>query len=425
MPTSKFPSSEPSRQEAIAELARVKNVGEFRAAQIYEVLHARTIEELAELAERGELSASISGIGSSTEAKILASAKRHLEEATPRSSAPSTAERPLLHQPEVLVASAAEEVGPVEHVETEAAEVLIAKARAASVEERSEEEPSPPARALDDLKAPQLQDVLVCPNCGNDSFVTEPAAGITCCACRREYTERLGVIDLMPPYKQAHSASQRVMESRLSARFYEDVVRPRLTALVTSRTMREEYAMSADLLSLQDAERLLDVGCGTGNFTRYFARRLDAIRAESDPATALVVGLDLSMPMLEVARRSIAREQIAQPIYLIRGDAERLPFNRSVFDRVHCAGALHLMADPDEALRNFARSLKPSGLLVLGTFIKGDSWLRRALKRVLEVPLKFHWFDLDDLRDRVRYAGFEVLATEREGDAVTIQARRV
>ena len=423
MPTSKSPSSEPSRQEAIAELARIKNVGEFRAAQIYEVLHARTIEELAELAERGELSASISGIGSSTEAKILASAKRHLEKAAPRTPAPSKTERPL-HQPEVLVASAAEEVGPVEHVETEAAEVLIAKARAASAGETSEEEePSP--HALDDLKTPQLQDVLVCPNCGNDSFVTEPAAGITCCACRREYTERLGVIDLMPPYRQAHSASQRVMESRLSARFYEDVVRPRLTALVTSRTMREEYAMSADLLSLQDAERLLDVGCGTGNFTRYFARRLDAMRAESDPATVLVVGLDLSMPMLEVARQSIAREQIAQPIYLIRGDAERLPFNRSVFDRVHCAGALHLMADPDEALRNFARSLKPEGLLVLGTFIKGDSWLRRVLKRALEVPLKFHWFDLDDLRDRVRYAGFEVLATEREGDAVTIQARRV
>ncbi len=377
-------SSNPSsREQVIATLAQVKNVGEFRAQRLYDDLNVRSIAELVELAKKGELSESVQGIGAATESKILDSASALLSEKR--------------QPPEVIVVTASPEV---------ATAVL---------------EPAPDAPQA----TPLLHQVLICPNCGNDTFIAEQGVGITCCACRREYIERLGVIDLAPPYHQAHSPSQRLMESRFYARFYEDVMRPRLTSLVTSRTMREEYALSADLLELEPTSSVLDVACGTANFTRYFARRLDASREPDASPRSLLVGIDLSLPMLEVARQTIAREELAQPIHLLRGDAQRLPFEHESFDRLHCAGALHLMEDPDEALRNFACVLKPDGILVLSTFVRGRGILRRLAKRIAEVPTKFRWFALDDLRRKLQHAGFTILDERLEDDALTLQARRV
>lgn len=413
-----------SRRAIIEQLAQVKNVGEFRANKLYEELEVRTIEELVELARKGELTRNISGIGAATEKKILEAAlsMSHQEEESQEeeAAADEAREAAAAGTPEILIASSeprsthttSATLDPVEAIDDIA----------------SEGEPSPIEQErlttpAEDTGSPTLQGVLVCPNCGHDTFIAEPGAGITCCACRREYVERRGVIDLIPPYRQPHSPSQRIMESRFYARFYEDVMRPRLTALVTSRTMREEYALSADLLDLEPDSRLLDVACGTANFTRYFARRLDAYG--EDPSRALLVGIDLSAPMLEVARQHIAREEIAQPIYLVRGDAARLPFERGAFDRVHCAAALHLVEDPDEVLRHVACVLEEDGLLVLTTFVKGEGFLRKIAKRLAEIPTKFRWFDHAELRSKIERAGFEILDEFIEEDAITIQARRV
>lgn len=394
-------TNQSSRQEIIATLAQVKNVGDFRAKQLYDELNVRSIETLVELAQRGELTHSVQGIGKATESKILDSASAMLKASQ--------------GSPELIVAATTPDEPQIEDVRLDAVEAL-----------HHEPTNAPDVDASNDAVAsPLLHEVLICPNCGNDAFIAEPDAGITCRACRREYVERLGVIDLAPPYRQAHSPSQRLMESRFYARFYEDVMRPRLTSLVTSRTMREEYALSADLLDLEPASRVLDVACGTANFTRYFARRLDASRPQDEAPSALLVGVDLSLPMLEVARQSIAREDLIQTIHLIRGDAGRLPFERESFDRLHCAGALHLMEDPDEVLRNFACVLEPDGILVISTFVQGDGLIRRLAKKLAEIPTKFRWFSLDDLHEKLQHAGFELLDEFVEEDALTIKARRI
>lgn len=442
-----------ARRAVIEQLAQVKNVGEFRAKKLYEDLNVRSVEELVELARQGELTKHITGIGAATEKKILDAALAMREEdataeeqAAEEQVAEEQAAEEQAAEEQAAEEQAAEEQGeePSEDAPETArsAEVLIASSD--PLPEHTTSAKLDPVEAIDDLVqedtviqeqearlespgeevgAPSLQSVLICPNCGHDTFIAEPGAGITCCACRREYVERRGVIDLIPPYRQPHSPSQRLMESRFYARFYEDVMRPRLTALVTSRTMREEYALSADLLDLEPDSRLLDVACGTANFTRYFARRFDAWG--EDPSRALLVGVDLSAPMLEVARQHIAREDISQPIYLVRGDAARLPFERGAFDRVHCAAALHLVEDPDEVLRHIACVLEQDGLFVLTTFIRGKGIVRKLAKRLAEIPTKFKWFDRDALRKKVERAGFELLDEFIEEDAITLLARRV
>lgn len=430
-------TDQPSRQAIIEHLASVKNVGEFRAQKLYEELNVRTIDELVELAKQGELQKNISGIGAATEKKILSAAldlqqsSDAVDEVTPEQDDSDNEE--VKAQDDAPAEDVVEEEVEEDEVEAPAEDTVIiassdpeqAPDEVASLDpvkavqsESAEDDDDEPEEAS---SAPLLHQVLVCPNCGNDSFISEPGAGITCTACRREYVERHGVIDMIPPYKQPHSPSQRVMESRFYARFYEDVMRPRLTSLVTSRTMREEYALSTDLLELTPSSRILDVACGTANFTRYFARRIDAME-QHDAHTALLVGFDLSAPMLEVARQHISKEDLRQPICLVRGDASRLPFEKGSFDRLHCAAALHLMEDPDEALRHFANVLEKDGVLVITTFVKGKGILRRIAKRLAEIPTKFKWFKEDDLNQRIERAGFEVLESHVEDDAITIKA---
>lgn len=265
---------------------------------------------------------------------------------------------------------------------------------------------------------------LICPNCGHDELRVKGRA-LVCQACRREYDRVAGVTQLAPPTRPYDvGLAQRVMETQLYASLYEQVMRPKLTSLVTERTLTQEYILATEYLELSPGVRLLDVACGTGNFTRHFA---DALRDLGPDAAApsLLVGLDMSEPMLTKASEYLKAAEMVDEIFLVRGDATRLPFGRGAFDRVHCAGALHMMEEPDEALRHFARVLRPDGLLVIGTFVEGSGLLRRALKRAAQLPTHFRWFNPQELRQRLERAGFEVQAQSQAQDALTLKARRV
>lgn len=401
--------------KVVEELAQVKNVGEVRAKQLYEELNVRSIEELVELARAGELQ-KVSGIGATTEARIRASA-----EALLTSSEEADAER------EEELAEAEGDVAPPEEGEGEgpgeddASPTPEAASEPAALAEdvALAEEAAPPQRS----RRERFLSALICPNCGNDAFHVRDTV-ISCTACRREYNFQEGVADLTPPYRSSGGASQRLMETRFYSRFYEDVMRPKLTSVVTERTLRQEYALSTELLDLEPGVRLLDVACGTGNFTRYFAQRLDAL-SQGAREDHLVVGVDLSWPMLETARKYVRRDGLEEDVFLVRGDATRLPLRRESFDRLHCAGALHMMDDIDEALRNFACVLAPGGVCVIGTFILGEGRLRRLAKRLAELPSGFHWFSRKELRARLEQAGFEFIEESVEGDAITVKARRV
>lgn len=105
----------------------------------------------------------------------------------------------------------------------------------------------------------------------------------------------------------------------------------------TRRGMWEETAALAPL-SLSDRERVLDVGCGTGELTR--------VLAHESPAT--VVGADADLDLL-----AVAREESGLP--MVGADATRLPFPDDSFDLVVCQALLINLPDPAAAVREFAR----------------------------------------------------------------------
>jgi SAM-dependent methyltransferase len=105
----------------------------------------------------------------------------------------------------------------------------------------------------------------------------------------------------------------------------------------TREGLWESTAALADL-SLADRDRVVDVGCGSGEFTRVLA-------AESG---AQVVGVDADPELLGVARAGVDAAFLA-------GDATRLPLCEDVADLAVCQALLVNLPDPARAVTEFRR----------------------------------------------------------------------
>ena len=107
----------------------------------------------------------------------------------------------------------------------------------------------------------------------------------------------------------------------------------------------EKRLLGKLLADFPEARTALDVGCGTGHFTRWLA--MEGLR---------VFGLDLSHAMLEEARRLGSPPRV-------QGDALALPFADRAVDIVVMVTTLEFVVDPAEALAEAARVAR-QGLLL-------------------------------------------------------------
>jgi ubiquinone/menaquinone biosynthesis C-methylase UbiE len=105
-------------------------------------------------------------------------------------------------------------------------------------------------------------------------------------------------------------------------------------------------------LDLQPRQRVLDVGCGTGDFLRLLAPLIAPGRA---------VGVDISETMVAEARRR-ADSSSPTTIYEL-GDAQDLAFEGGSFDRVLATQVLLHVPDPGRALAEMSRVLAPGGIM--------------------------------------------------------------
>ncbi|MFB6346692.1 MAG: methyltransferase domain-containing protein [bacterium] len=262
---------------------------------------------------------------------------------------------------------------------------------------------------------------LRCPHCHQPEF-TYRNNGLYCTHCERNYRTPGNIIDFLGDGKHNQVPIQALMESGLYANYYETVFRPFLTWFVSSRSLSEEYALSTQYLDLDPDSDLLDVGCGTGNFTRYFARSRDS---ETTDGKGCMVGLDVSRSMLKKAQANTRYEGLQSEIEFLRADATALPLLDNSFSHVHCSGAFHLMQNFQQAAQNFARVLKPGGTLVLGTFLVGPGVVRPLIKQASEFVSDFHWFTREELFDLLTRTGFKVRDESILNDAVTLRAERI
>jgi len=113
-----------------------------------------------------------------------------------------------------------------------------------------------------------------------------------------------------------------------------------------TRAVRHQLYRQINLLR---AERVLDVGCGTGVVTAEMAAR----------CKGQVIGVDVDAAMVEFAQERGGRAE-----YRL-GDAHRLDFPDGHFDVVACHFLLLWVRDPALALREMARVTRPGGAVLV------------------------------------------------------------
>jgi SAM-dependent methyltransferase len=139
------------------------------------------------------------------------------------------------------------------------------------------------------------------------------------------------------------NAAQAAGEHRVRlASLFDDEIRPH----------NERFRAAA---RIGPGDRVLDVGCGTGQSTRDAAR---AARSGS------ALGVDLSAPALEHARRLSDQEGLRNVSYQ-QADAQVHPFPAEHFDIGISRFGVMFFADPVAAFGNIGRALRPGARLVL------------------------------------------------------------
>lgn len=193
---------------------------------------------------------------------------------------------------------------------------------------------------------------VLCPTCTSGEL-TAVDDGVHCANCGASFQVRNGIIDLMPNNPRQEHIWGGALESEWFVRFYESRFwrRGLVNNLYLALSFDDELDMISEAVALEDAHAVLDLACGSGIYTRPFARRMNQ---------GIAVGLDLSIPMLDYASTT-AREKGIENLLWIHGDGHELPFFENQFEVVNCSGALHVFADLPKALSEIHRVLIPGG----------------------------------------------------------------
>jgi ubiquinone/menaquinone biosynthesis C-methylase UbiE len=165
-----------------------------------------------------------------------------------------------------------------------------------------------------------------------------------------DYLDVLGERDPIGPHR-----GQQVFRSKFVAKIYERHWRPMVSRFFlgfSGPNEEEERRMALEMMRIREGDQVIDVGCGTGNYTRHLARAA---------GEGLTVGLDASEAMVAAAAE---RSDRANLVYL-RGDACALPFEDETFDVACSVGVIHMVEEPMVALGEMVRVLAPGGRLVV------------------------------------------------------------
>lgn len=234
---------------------------------------------------------------------------------------------------------------------------------------------------------------------------------------RRPVEPRLehGYLDLLGESGAGgRGAAQRLMSSRVLPAIYERFWRPlggRVLTGVKALGPSGEHGIALEMLSISPRDRVLDVACGPGNFTRDFAL------AAGD---GLVVGIDASQTMLDVAVRETANDNVAY----VRGDACDLPFRDGGFDAVCCFAALYLIEEPMKALAEIARVLAPGGRVALLSSCSRGPVPAAAANAVVHGLTGVRLFGREELTDALTYEGLLEVERRVSGLAQFVSARK-
>ena len=123
-------------------------------------------------------------------------------------------------------------------------------------------------------------------------------------------------------------------------------------------------------LEFSNKDKVLDVATGTGDVAFKIREKY----------SSKIIGLDLSINMLEIAKSKASQNNI-KDIDFIEGDAENLPFDDSTFDKLVISYGLRNLGDCKKGLKEFYRVLKADSRIGVLEFLQPKSTIVAKLFR--------------------------------------------
>ena len=155
---------------------------------------------------------------------------------------------------------------------------------------------------------------------------------------------------------------------------------------------RDFYENTAEVLNLQQDDKCLEIGFGSGLFIKKYASHV-----------ARIAGLDLSEEMVNMAR-SINKKLIESgKAEFIQGDASSLPWGDSEFSVVVGIETFYFWQEPMESLMKIYRVLAPGGRLVLEMGYNKEDGLDHA--EIVE-KMNLTLYSADEMTEMLQEAGF-------------------
>ncbi|MGB5816945.1 MAG: class I SAM-dependent methyltransferase [Thermoanaerobaculia bacterium] len=156
------------------------------------------------------------------------------------------------------------------------------------------------------------------------------------------------------------------------------------------RKTAEEMHLKMRLLGIPEEEykdrQILDCGCGTGEFSCWYA-------AQGNQVTAV----DLSAPSLENAKAYAEQYDLSDRVDFVRMSVLDLDFPDDTFDLVYSYGVLHHTPDPLRGLENMVRVCKPGGIVVVSVYSRYSRFIHRQKQRLInriagdDIEKRFKW----------------------------------
>ncbi|MCY6485740.1 class I SAM-dependent methyltransferase [Clostridium aestuarii] len=127
--------------------------------------------------------------------------------------------------------------------------------------------------------------------------------------------------------------------------------------------MTRKFMLNQDLkpliikyLGIESGMQILDVGCGTGAFTRYLVEELFEESKE-----CVFTGLDYDEKLIEAAKQYVSEKMPLKDIKYITGNAYKLPFDNNKFDLIVSHTFLGIASDVKKAFNEMIRVVKDGG----------------------------------------------------------------
>lgn len=200
---------------------------------------------------------------------------------------------------------------------------------------------------------------LVCPACqGSVTVVADGAGTVACTDCRRRFPFEDGIPLLYWPTEDVEVDDV----TELVKSFYEENPFPGYEGLDNADVLQQKarrgiFARLVDNQVPDDAV-VLEVGCGTGQFSNFLS-----IRGRT------VFGADLCLNSLRLAREFSLRSGL-DSVHFLQMNLFRPVFREKSFDVVICNGVLHHTPDPFGGFESIARLVRPGGHIIIGLYNK-------------------------------------------------------